>query len=101
VLSGWQKEIVDAFPGRFLRGLIHTGGEPCAYEGAGLRLSALPVLESIGRYSEIVHRRLRRARSRVAAMDPVSRIRSTIGLRSPARQICWPEGVRPKVHGNR
>ncbi|BFU45946.1 hypothetical protein KRMM14A1004_41830 [Krasilnikovia sp. MM14-A1004] len=25
-LSGWQEEIVDAYPGRFLRGLLHSDG---------------------------------------------------------------------------
>ncbi|MET0494789.1 MAG: transcriptional regulator [Actinoplanes sp.] len=25
-LAGWQQEVVDAFPGRFLRGLFHSGG---------------------------------------------------------------------------
>jgi hypothetical protein len=43
VLEQWQKEIVDAHPGRLLRGLIHSDGSRDLNRGQRQELSALSV----------------------------------------------------------
>ena len=77
-LVDWQRDIVDSAPKPFLRALIHTDGwrerKTCPLEGQGLRGSALPVLQSLRRHPQAVHRRLRSARRRVAPVDALPRV---------------------------
>src|SRR5215475_5275213 len=62
-------------------------------QGQGLRVSALPVLESVRRHTEAVHRNVRQARGRVAAMDALPRLGRTAAVRGPARLVHWTEVV--------
>jgi hypothetical protein len=78
-LALWQVEIVEAHPGPFLRGLIHSDGwrglNRVNVKGRLLRLSALPILESLGRHPDALHLRLRSPRHRMAAVGAASHLR--------------------------
>lgn len=96
VLADWQQEIVCEHPGRFLRGLIHSDGwrrsQPRPGQGAGLRVSALPVLEPVGRHQAHLHRHLRPDGHRLAVLGALAHL----GRPAATRSRSFDEHVGPK-----
>jgi len=54
--------------------------QPRTRQGSRLRVSALSVLESLGRHPRVVHRHARRTGRRVAAVGPVSHLGCPSGI---------------------
>jgi hypothetical protein len=84
-LAPWQREVVDRFPQEFLRGLLHSDGcrtvnrfkTTNAAERArrGVRVSALVLLEPVGRHPRAVLRVLRPAGDPLDAVEPAQHLR--------------------------
>jgi hypothetical protein len=89
-LAAWQVEIVEAHPGRFLRGLIHSDG----WRGLNrVRVKGrdyaypLSILESLRRHPAALHLCLRAGRCRLAALGQVAHFRGAPGGRRDPRHF--------------
>jgi hypothetical protein len=69
-LVAWQRAIIDEQRKQFVRGLIHSDGCRIVANDRGSTVTALPLLEPVGRHQAPVLRVPRRARS---AMDQAMR----------------------------
>ena len=82
-LAVWQVPIVEAHPGRFVRGLIHSDGwrgmNRVRVKGRDYAYPRYPVLESIRRHPDAVHLRVRPSRGRMAAVGQVAHLGSASG----------------------
>ena len=75
VLEQWQQEIIDAYPGPFLRGLIHS-------DGCRMMNWARPVAGEMKRYADrlgIAYRRPRSGQVSVARREAVAALDGWVG----------------------
>jgi hypothetical protein len=99
VLEPWQREIVDAFPREFLRGLIHSDGcrtvnrfktKLPSGRVARVRLSAVLLLEPLVRHPRAVLRVLRPTGDPVDAVQPPQHLRVAPPQRRGAGRVHRP-----------
>lgn len=104
-LSGWQREITHSHPRELLRGLIHSDGcrtlnrfrtELPSGRG-GVRLSALFLLESLGRHPFNLLRALRIARDPLDAVEPAKHLGLSSPERGAPRRVRGAEAVAARI----